>query len=104
MTWRSVQICLSIMLHCERTEVAWQQVHVTTRPPKIGLIADLGRGKTWFPFIEYDRGYKTMNIAKKLCVAAVLSLTGTASVLAAECAYPKKPVDPPSGAKATQEE
>ena len=44
-----------------------------------------------------------MNIAKKLCMAAAFSLIGAAPALA-ECAYPKKPVDPPSGAKATQEE
>lgn len=45
-----------------------------------------------------------MNVAKKLCVGAVVSLLGAASALAAECAYPKKPVDPPNGAKATQDE
>lgn len=45
-----------------------------------------------------------MTIAKKLCIAAAFSLMGTAPVLAADCVYPKKPVDPPNGAKATQDE
>lgn len=44
-----------------------------------------------------------MNIAKKLCMAAVFSLIGAAAS-AAECTYPKKPSDPPSGAKASQDE
>jgi hypothetical protein len=44
-----------------------------------------------------------MKLAKNVCIAAVLSLSFAAPVLA-DCAYPKKPVDPPSGAKATQEE
>lgn len=46
-----------------------------------------------------------MNIAKKLSMAAVFTVLGAAPGLAAaECAYPKKPVDPPNGAKASQEE
>ncbi len=39
-----------------------------------------------------------MNIAKQLCTAAVFSLLSAAPTLA-ECTYPKKPADPPSGAK-----
>jgi hypothetical protein len=45
-----------------------------------------------------------MTIKKKLCMAAVCSLIGAAPAFAAECAYPKKPVDPPNGTKATQDE
>ncbi len=48
-------------------------------------------------------GVLTMKFAKKFCVAALLSLTCAGPVLA-DCAYPKKPSDPPSGAKASQEE
>lgn len=44
-----------------------------------------------------------MNIAKQLCVAAVVSLMCAAPALA-ECTYPKKPSDPPNGTKASQEE
>lgn len=44
-----------------------------------------------------------MNIAKRACMAAVISVLSAAPVLA-DCAYPKKPADPPNGAKATQEE
>jgi hypothetical protein len=44
-----------------------------------------------------------MNFANKLSLAAVLTLVGSAAVMA-DCAYPKKPADPPNGAKATQEE
>lgn len=44
-----------------------------------------------------------MKFANKLCMAAVFSLICAAPVLA-ECTYPKKPSDPPSGTKASQEE
>jgi hypothetical protein len=44
-----------------------------------------------------------MKIAKQLCMAGLFSLLSAAPVLA-DCAYPKKPADPPNGAKATQEE
>ncbi len=44
-----------------------------------------------------------MKSAKKLCMVAALSVLGAAPALA-NCAYPKKPSDPPNGAKATQEE
>ena len=44
-----------------------------------------------------------MNIAKRVCMAAVIGLLGVAPVLA-DCAYPKAPADPPNGAKATQDE
>lgn len=44
-----------------------------------------------------------MKFAKTFCLAAALSLSG-AGLAMADCAYPKKPSDPPNGAKATQEE
>jgi hypothetical protein len=44
-----------------------------------------------------------MKFAKKLCTITVLSLI-CAAATAADCALPKKPSDPPNGAKATQEE
>lgn len=45
-----------------------------------------------------------MTTAKKLCMATVFSLIAAPALVAAECAYPRKPVDPPNGARATQEE
>lgn len=44
-----------------------------------------------------------MKLAKTFCLAALLSLSCAVPVLA-DCAYPKKPSDPPNGAKATQDE
>jgi hypothetical protein len=44
-----------------------------------------------------------MKFANTLCTTVVLSLLCATSALA-ECAFPKKPSDPPDGAKATQDE
>ncbi len=44
-----------------------------------------------------------MKVAMQFVIAAILSLSVTAPVLA-ECTLPKQPSTPPSGAKATQEE
>lgn len=43
-----------------------------------------------------------MTFSKLFCVAAVLSLSALPTY--ADCAYPKRPTDPPNGAKASQEE
>jgi opacity protein-like surface antigen len=45
-----------------------------------------------------------MKLAKNFCLAAVLSLGCAAAAMAADCASPKKPANPPSGKTATQEE
>ena len=44
-----------------------------------------------------------MKFANKLCMVAALGLIGVAPAMA-DCAYPKKPSDPPNGAQATQQE
>lgn len=44
-----------------------------------------------------------MKFANQLCATAVLSLLCAVPAMA-DCTYPKKPSDPPNGAKATQDE
>ena len=44
-----------------------------------------------------------MKFVKTFCLAAALSLSCAIPAMA-DCTYPKKPSDPPNGAKATQEE
>src|SRR6267154_1596120 len=48
-------------------------------------------------------GVLKMKFVKTFCLAALLSLSCAVPVLA-DCTYPKKPSDPPNGAKTTQEE
>lgn len=43
-----------------------------------------------------------MNISRMLCAAVLSALCATTAF--ADCAYPKKPKDPPNGSKATQED